>query len=61
MNGRFTEAQSDRNSIKQTQVEHSISLARLETLVKLSITLKGYTLDQVDKLVDEETTKQEKK
>ena len=50
----FSEANIDRNSIKKVQNDHSIALARIETLLKLSITLKGYSLDQIDNMVENE-------
>jgi hypothetical protein len=61
INSWFSEVKIDLNSIKQTQADHSRSFARLETLVKFYVTLKRYSLDQTDKLVDEETKKQGEK
>ncbi|NJK70846.1 MAG: hypothetical protein HC932_01055 [Thermales bacterium] len=59
MNSRFSEAGSERSKLGETLSKHTESLARLETLVKLSITLKGYTIDQVEKKLNEELKKQE--
>jgi NADH:ubiquinone oxidoreductase subunit 5 (subunit L)/multisubunit Na+/H+ antiporter MnhA subunit len=61
MNSRFGEAKTERDKLSDVLTQHTVALAKLETLVKLSITLKGYTLDQVDTLVEEETKKQETK
>jgi hypothetical protein len=57
----FLEAKSERTSLVKTLNEHSISLAKMEMLLKLSITLKGYTLDQVDEMVEAELAKNQEK
>jgi hypothetical protein len=58
---RFDGVYTKFESLIQTQNEQSIILARIETLVKLSITLKGYTSNQVEEMEEEELKKQAKK
>jgi hypothetical protein len=51
MNSRFTEAQSDRNLIKQTQSQHSVDLAELKTLMKLQLLKDGFSFQDIDNAV----------